>query len=122
MTSASQFQDYLKEQLQGLGGVSIRRMFGGAGIFRNGLMFALVADETLYFKVDDTTRARFEAEGATPFQYTKKGKQMSLAYWRAPEHLYDEPDEMIEWAREAFEVAMRADAAKPASARKHTAE
>ena len=121
MAVSKEFLEFLSEQLEGFGPVDVKRMFGGAGIFREGLMFGLVTDECLYLKVDDDTRADFEAEGSGPFLYEKNGKVMEMSYWLLPERLYDEPEEFTEWARRAFSVAMRADAAKPPSQRKHSA-
>lgn len=101
-----------------LGGVSVRRMFGGRGIFREGLMFALAHDDTLYLKVDETTRPAFEAESSEPFAPEMGGKKTEMGYRRLPEQLYDEPEAFVEWAQAAFEVAVRADEAKPGSKRK----
>lgn len=112
--------EFLKDQFEPLGGVVIKRMFGGLGLYRDGLMFAIAADDTLYFKADAETIPDFEAEGCGRFTYPMRdGRQMGLNYWRAPERLYDEPDELIGWARKAVEVARRAEvlkAGKPASA------
>jgi DNA transformation protein len=119
MASSAGFLAFLDEQLAGIGRVSIRRMFGGAGVFADGIMFALVSDDTLYFKVDETTRADFEAEGMGAFTYaTKDGRNTLVSYWRAPERLFDEPDEMLAWARKALTIARSADARKAAKASK----
>jgi DNA transformation protein len=119
MASSAGFLAFLDEQLAGIGRVSIRRMFGGAGVFADGIMFALVSDDTLYFKVDETTRADFEAEGMGAFTYaTKDGRNTLMSYWRAPERLFDEPDEMLAWARKALTIARSADARKAAKASK----
>ena len=113
MAASAGFLAFLEEQLAGLGPISIRRMFSGAGIFAGGVMFALVADDTLYFKADETTRAEFEAEGMHAFTYATKGSRNTLVtYWHAPERLFDEPDEMLIWARKALAIARRADAKK----------
>ena len=71
-------------------------MFGGAGVFRDGIMFGLIADETLYFKIDDTIKGDFEAEGSEPFVYTKAGKATAMSYWRVPERLYEDADAMTD--------------------------
>jgi DNA transformation protein len=119
MASSAGFLAFLGEQLAGIGPVSIRRMFGGAGVFADGIMFALVSDDTLYFKVDETTRADFEAEGMGAFTYaTKDGRNTLVSYWRAPERLFDEPDEMLAWARKALTIARSADARKAAKTSK----
>lgn len=99
--------DHLAELFAPLGGVSIRRMFGGLGIFKGGLMFALVADDVLYFKADAETALTFAAEGCEQWTPEMKGRVMAMPYWQAPERLYDEPDDFADWAREAFAVALR---------------
>ena len=94
-------------------------MFGGAGVFLDGVMFALIASETLYFKADETTKARFEREELEPFTYEAgNGKRSIMSYWRAPEQVFDDPDEMLDWAGEAVRVAQAAAAKKPAKKRK----
>lgn len=114
MASSAGFLEFLEEQLAGLGPVSIRRMFSGAGVFADGTMFALVSDDTLYLKADATTRADFEAEGMDAFTYaTKGGRNTLISYWRAPERLFDDQDEMLAWARRALATAKRAGAKKP---------
>lgn len=104
--------DHLEDLFAPLGGVSFRRMFGGVGIFKDGLMFALIADGTVHMKVDAATKAAFEAEGCAPWVYEGRNGPVTMPYWPAPERLFDEPDEFAEWARRAFDVAVRASAAK----------
>jgi DNA transformation protein len=107
------FQEFVVEMFEPVGGVSFRKMFGGIGIFREGLMFALVADDTLYLKTDDNTAIDFKAEGSGPFVYDGKDRPVAMQYWRLPERLYDDPDEFREWALTAFAVAEQARAEKP---------
>ncbi len=107
MTASDAFVELLKDNLRGLGPVSVRRMFGGAGVYADGVMFGLVADDTLYLKVDDLTKSAFEAEGLAAFAYESNGRTIALSYWRTPERLLDDPDEMAEWARIALGVARR---------------
>jgi DNA transformation protein len=105
---AGGFQDLLEELFAPLGGVTIKRMFGGQGVFRSGMMFALVADDILYFKADEQTEPAFRKEGCGPWSYrSHKGEDRVMPYWRAPERLLDEPEEFAEWARAAFSVAER---------------
>jgi DNA transformation protein len=116
-----EFQEHLLELLEPLGGVYAQRMFGGAGVFKSGLMFGLVADEVLYFKVDDSNRPDFEARGMGPFVYQAKGgKRALMSYQQIPDELLEDGDEMVVWASKAFDVALKADAAKPTSKRKRT--
>ena len=119
MAISQEYLDFVAEALEAFGPVDTRRMFGGAGLFREGLMFALIADEQLYFKTDDENRPDFEAEDCPPFVYEAKGgKRTVMSYSLAPERLYDDPEEMAEWARRAFDAALRADAAKKKPKRK----
>jgi DNA transformation protein and related proteins len=100
---------HLMDVLRPLVGVTSRRMFGGAGLFRDGLMFGLISDEVLYLKADAETVSHFEAEGLGPFTYgTKNGDRILTSYWRAPERLLDDDDEMRSWCRRAAAVAARA--------------
>jgi len=77
-------------------------------VFCDGLMFGMVTDDTLYFRVDDHNRAAFkEAESSPPLNYQKKGRTIDLSFWRAPERLWDEPDELVMWAPTALAAARR---------------
>jgi len=105
-------RDYVLELFAAFGPVSVRRMFGGAGIFADGLMIAIVADGVIYLKAG-TDAAAFEREGCAPFAYaTKNGTRGVMSYWRMPERLYDDPDELTQWARAALAVAQAGPAAK----------
>ena len=109
MTASKGFVEFLQDQLGRLGPVAVRRMFGGAGVYADGIMFGLVADDTLYFKADDRTRQDFEAEGMQAFSYaTKDGRNTIMSYWRVPDRLFYEPDEMRAWAEKALGTARRA--------------
>jgi DNA transformation protein and related proteins len=112
MAGGGSFGTFLQDQLASIGHVTLRRMFGGAGVYCDGLMFGLVSDDTLYFRVDDGNRASFEAEGSAPLAYEAKGRTIVLPYWRVPERLFDEPEEMIAWARGALAAARRVAARK----------
>lgn len=107
MVASAKFAEFLEDQLHGLGEISVRRMFGGAGVYCDGVMFGLVSDDTLYLRVDDGNRSAFEAEAMQPFRYEANGRTIQLPYWRAPERLFDEPEEMMTWAREALAAARR---------------
>jgi DNA transformation protein and related proteins len=103
----------LQEQLEPLGRITFRRMFSGAGVYCDGAIFALILRDTLHFKVDDSNRAAYQAEGMQPFSYEAQGQRREIgAYWRVPERLLDEPEEMVEWARAAMAAGRRAGAAK----------
>ena len=104
--------DFLCDALRPLGPVIAKRMFSGAGLFCDGLMFGLIFGDTFYLKADAASQAAFEAEGMAPFVYESKGRKVALGYWRAPERLFDEPDELVAWARIALEIARRKARAK----------
>ena len=108
----SEFIRFLQELLEKWGEVTARRMFGGHGLYHEGLMFAIVMDKQLYLKVDDINRPLFEALGLKPFTYGMKGKAVALSYWLAPDVIFDNPDEACVWARRSFEAALRAYTAK----------
>jgi DNA transformation protein len=109
MVASDSFVEFSREQLVPLGRLTIRGMFGTTGVFCNGLMFGIVTDDTLYFRVDDQNREIFkEAKSAPPLSYKKDGRTIDLAFWRAPERLLDEPDELVTWARAALAAAGRA--------------
>jgi DNA transformation protein len=83
-------------------------MFGGAGVYADGVMFALVADGAIFLKADEANTPDFEREGLPPFQYqTKNGSRAVMSYWRMPERLYDDPDELAQWAARALAAAHR---------------
>src|SRR6516164_4471933 len=108
MVASDSFAEFLSEQLAPLGRITMRRMFGKTGVFCDGLMLGMVRDNTLYFRVDDDNRATFEeAESFPPLNYEKKGGTIDLSFWRAPERLFDEPDELVVWARAALAAARR---------------
>jgi DNA transformation protein and related proteins len=108
MVASDSFAEFLREQLGPLGAVTMRRMFGKTGVFCDGVMIGMVRDNTLYFRVDDDNRAAFkEAESFPPLNYAKKGGTIDLSFWRAPERLFDEPDELVSWARAALAAARR---------------
>jgi DNA transformation protein len=108
MVASTDFADFLRDQLAPLGRITMRRMFGKTGVFCDGVMLGMVTDNTLYFRVDDQNRTTFaEAREAPPLNYRKKGSTIDLSFWRAPERLMDEPDELVEWARAALAAARR---------------
>jgi len=104
--------DFIRDLFAPFGPVTVRRMFSGAGIFADGLMIGLIVRDVIYLKADDASAADFEREGCKPFTYTRgktsgRPSQHALPYWRLPERLYDDPDELAVWARRAFAAAER---------------
>lgn len=118
MAASAEFIAFLKEQMSGFGPVAHRRMFGGAGLYRDGMIFALVVDDILYLKSDTENCARFESENLAPFTYqTQAGERAVMSYCRAPERALDDRDDMTEWCRIAWGAALRAKVPKPKSRR-----
>jgi DNA transformation protein and related proteins len=108
MVASDEFAEFLREQLAPLGLVTMRRMFGKTGVFCDGLMLGMIRDNTLYLRVDDANREAFkEAEAFPPLNYEKQGGTIDLAFWRAPERLFDDPEELLAWARAAMAAAER---------------
>jgi DNA transformation protein len=108
----SEFIGFLQELLEKWGEVNARRMFGGHGLYYEGLMFAIVMDNRLFLKVDEQNRPDFEVLGLTPFTYPMKGRPVALSYWSAPDAIFDDPSEAVRWARSAWEAAARGHVAK----------
>jgi len=104
----SEFVEYLEAVFEQFGHIHSRRIFGGYGIYHDGVMFALVADNTLYLKGDATTAEYFEAKGLGQFEYDKGEKIVKITYYQAPEEVFDDPEAAAHWAGLAYEVALRA--------------
>ena len=103
-----EFRDHVLDLLSPLGAVTARRMFGGGGLFLDDTMFCLIADDVLYMKADELNRGNFEAVGMPPFDYERGGKTVALSYFEVPPDVMEEPDQMLAWARLAWEAARRA--------------
>src|SRR5215218_4131765 len=102
-------RDFLIDLFSDFGPVTIRRMFSGFGISADGTNFALALRGGLYLRADEQTIARFEAEGSKPFQYQTKAKTVTVgSYWHLPMRLYDDPEELTDWAKAALVAAQRA--------------
>ena len=114
MSVSPEYLAFLEELLEPLGRVRMRRIFGGSGMFRDDVMFGLVVDDVPYFRVDEATRPRFVQAGSEPFSYARaNGRRIMVSYWRIPDALLEEPDELRDWAREAVAAAHRVAAARP---------
>jgi len=108
MVASDTFAEFLREQFAPLGRVTMRRMFGKTGVFCDGVMLGMVTENTLYLRVDDQNRGTFkEAASFPPLTYEKKGCTIDLSFWRVPERLFDEPDELVTWAQAALAAARR---------------
>jgi DNA transformation protein len=111
--------EFIHDLFQPFGAVAVRRMFGGAGLLADGVMFGLVSGGQIYLKADATTVTHFEREECGPFEYsTRNGKRALTSYWRLPDRLYDDADELAQWARQALAAARQGAAAKPKAGKK----
>ncbi len=103
-----EFVSYVVDLLESLGPVRAKGMFGGHGIFLEGLMFGLVADSILYLKADKESESEFNARGLEAFTYNKQGKAFKMSYYQAPEEVLENGEEMNTWANKAYCAALRA--------------
>ncbi len=113
MAARDEFVEHVLELLVPLGRISARRMFGGHGLYCDGLFFGIVHDGTLYLKADDGNRREFELAGCEAFSYSRMGRRATLRFYRAPEDAMDAARAMLPWARGSLAAALRARAGKP---------
>jgi DNA transformation protein and related proteins len=105
--------DHISELFAQFRPVTMRRLFGGAGLYAGGVMFAILSKDVIYLKADGETRGVFEREGSTPFGYQARGERREIqSFWRMPERLYDDPDELAVWAERALAAARRSNEAR----------
>jgi DNA transformation protein and related proteins len=106
MPVSADFLLYILEQLERTGRVTSRRMFGGMGLYCDDLFFGLIDDDTLYFKVDDTTRPDYESRGSKAFRpYADRPEVRSMNYYTVPADILDDAEELVTWARRSVAVA-----------------
>ena len=108
MAVTDAFAEHVLELLAGLGPLTVKRMFGGAGVYRDDVMFALLDDDLLYIKADAESRPAFERAGSSPFTVVMKGRTETMGYWRLPAEAADDPDAAQRWARLGLDAALRA--------------
>lgn len=119
MKSSTEFVAHVRELLSDVPDVAIKSMFGGHGIFREGLMFGCLASDVLYLRADGDNRDRRLADGAQQFGVEMRGKPMHMPYFSAPSEALEDADVLTELAHQAFADALAVDQAKPASKQKH---
>lgn len=112
-----EFAQYMADVFRSFGPVSLRRMFSGFGVFHDGLMFGLIFDDVLYLKADAQTCEDFRRLGLGQFEYPRQGKIVGLSYYQAPDGVMEDPDLAAQWARRAFDAALRSHRAKPKTER-----
>ena len=108
LKNRSEFVENLHEVFALFGPISAKRMFGGYGIYHDGLMFGLVADDVLYLKADEVAKTAFVDLGLPQFEYAKNGKKTRMSYYLAPEEIYDDPEAARAWAERGYGAALRA--------------
>ncbi|HEU0225458.1 MAG TPA: TfoX/Sxy family protein [Steroidobacteraceae bacterium] len=114
MSVSDDYREFVLEQLAPAGRVTSRGMFGGVGLYLDSVFFALIADDSLYFKTDDTNRPRFQSAGSRPFCPYPDRPDLQMGYWEVPADVLEDADVLAVWAREALGVALRAKtAARP---------
>lgn len=114
MAVSSEFRALVEEMMDAaIGPITIKRMFSGLGLFRDGVMFALVIDDTLYLKTGLGNADRFAAAGLEPFAYDSKVRRVVTSYARAPEDALEDADILRDWARDAIQAAFAAAQSKP---------
>lgn len=114
MAVSEGFKEFVRDLLADFGPVNIRNMFGGAGVYADGVMFAILVDDVLYLKADEASQRAFESEGMGPFTYEPAGKgPVAMPYWEVPPRLLEEPEELVAWARKAHRIALASKAKSP---------
>lgn len=115
----SDFVEYVvHDLLSALPGVRARAMFGGWGIYKEDVIFAIIVDDQLYFKVDKTNQGQYERHGSRPFTYQSRGKSVAMSYWEVPAEVIDDREEVTRWAEESYHISRQG---KPKSPRIRTA-
>ncbi len=109
MAASASYIEFIKDLFSPFGDISVRKMFGGAGVYCDGIFFAIIGNDDLWLKVDDVTRAEFESHGLDPFTIEmKNGRTGAMSYYEAPEDIYDDADILKYWADLALSAAYRA--------------
>ncbi len=116
MAPSASHLTHLKDLFAPFGDISIRKMFGGAGVYCDGKIFAIADDDDVWLKVDDVSRTEFESEGLKPFEIEMNGKKGTMSYYKPPDDIYDDEDALRRWAGLALDAAARAK--KPKSKKK----
>jgi DNA transformation protein len=117
MAISTEFAAFVVDQLAAMGELEVKRMFGGAGLYRDGAMFALIADDTLYLKGDAALQPEYAAQGMAPFLPFGAGR-MAMPYYEVGAELLEDRRALADWAAKALAAAQRTAAAKPARRRR----
>lgn len=106
MAVSDDFLNFVLDQLSAWGGVTSRRMFGGAGLYRDGAMFGLIADDVAYLKVDDSNREQFLRAGSKPFK-PYADKKAVMPYYEIPPDVLEQPETFVEWAVRSLAISKK---------------
>jgi DNA transformation protein and related proteins len=117
MTVSTDYLAYVLDQLRELGGVSSRRMFGGAGLYCDEHFFGLISDDTLYLRADDSNRGDYTARGMQPFRPYADRREVSMSYYETPAEVLEDARQLATWAARSVAVARSAAVARPARRR-----
>lgn len=120
VSTHNEFVNYVVELMATWAAVSARKMFGGYGLYREGMMFALIVEDELFFKTDTNNVAQFAKEDSHPFTYQSKTRIVQMSYWSAPPAYLESPPEMSAWCQLAFAATLRNRDGKPAPRSKRT--
>lgn len=115
MVGRNEFVDFIEEMLQQFGTVTAKSMFGGFGLYLDGVMFALISDDTLYFKADEVSKHEFLSVGMVPFSYSKNDTLCKMSYFSAPDEALEDYETMCHWAQKAYDAALRVNKGKKRS-------
>lgn len=107
MAASASYSEYIKDLFSPFGAIAVRKMFGGAGVYCDGVIFAIIGDDDLWLKVDDVTRTEFEEAGLYPFEVEMSGKKGTMSYYCAPEEIFDDNDALRHWAALALGASAR---------------
>lgn len=119
MGSSKDYAKYVTEDLMSeIDGISARAMFGGFGMYKDGIIFGLIVENQLYFKVDETTMEKYKKLGGKPFEYEMRGKVSAMPYWLVPETILDNVEELRMWVEEAAEISLKAKLTKKPAKKK----
>ncbi len=103
----SPYVTYIVDLLAPFGSITAKAMFGGYGIYKNKIIVAIIVDDELYFKVDATNQAQYEAYDSTPFTYDKNGKQATMSYWKVPAEILENRKELPEWLEQSYQISLK---------------
>ncbi len=103
----SNYANYIVEILSPYGEIRARSMFGGYGVYKNGIIFALIVDDELYFKVNSSNRSQYEELDSEPFIYNAKGKKVTMSYWKVPMEILEDEDQIGNWLEQSYEISLK---------------